>query len=91
MPAQQVGQVERDGFKGTVYEGAKGRFVAWNLATLSAAQGREVAITGVTGENGSPKAAAYNLQHNERNGFLMRVLRSRVQLGRGEGGGGAKG
>ncbi|NIV31614.1 MAG: hypothetical protein GWN58_19645, partial [Anaerolineae bacterium] len=37
------------------------------------------------GRKGSPRAAAWNLQNSLRVGFLQRVLRSRVQLGR-EGG-----
>ena len=65
---------------------AKGKFVAWQLAQLTTQRGNPVAVTAITGENGSPKAAAWNLTHNERNGFLQRVLRSRVQLSRGAGG-----
>ena len=84
--SQIVGTVERDGFEGKVYEGEKGKFVAWQLAQLTTQRGNPVAVTAITGENGSPKAAAWNLQHNDRNGFLQRVLRSRVQLSRGEGG-----
>lgn len=84
--AEQVGTVERDGFSGKVYKGQKGNFVAWQLAELSTQRGNPVAVTAITGENGSPKAAAWNLTHSERNGFLMRVLRSRVQLSRGEAG-----
>ena len=84
--AEQVGTVERDGFEGKVYQGGKGKFVAWTLAQLSTQRGNPVAVTAITSENGSPKAAAWNLQHNERNGFLQRVLRSRVQLSQGEAG-----
>jgi hypothetical protein len=65
---------------------AKAKFVAWQLAQLTTQRGKPVAVTAITGENGSPKAAAWNLTHNERNGFLQRVLKSRVQLSRGEGG-----
>jgi hypothetical protein len=81
-----IGTVERDGFEGKVYQGEKGKFVAWQLAQLTTQRGNPVVVTAITGENGSPKAAAWNLQHNDRNGFLQRVLRSRVQLSRGEGG-----
>jgi len=84
--AEMINTVERDGFEGKVYQGAKGNFVAWQLATLTSQRGAPVAVTAITGENGSPKAAAWNLTHNERNGFLQRVLKSRVQLSRGEGG-----
>ena len=84
--SEMVGTVERDGFEGKVYQGAKGNFVAWQLATLTSRRGAPVAVTAITGEKGSPKAAAWNLTHNDRNGFLQRVLRSRVQLSRGEGG-----
>jgi hypothetical protein len=84
--SQIVGKVERDGFEGKVYPGEKVKFVAWQLAQLTTQRGNPVTVTAITGENGSPKAAAWNLQHNERNGFLQRVLRSRVQLSRGEGG-----
>jgi hypothetical protein len=81
-----VGTVEHDGFEGKVHKGAKGNFVAWQLAQLTTQRGNPVAVTAITDENGSPKVAAWNLQHNGRNGFLQRVLRSRVQLSRGEGG-----
>ena len=84
--AELISTVERDGFEGKVYQGAKGNFVAWQLATLTSRRGNPVAVTAITGENGSPKAAAWNLQHNDRNGFLQRVLKNRVQLSRGEGG-----
>jgi hypothetical protein len=84
--AEMISTVERDGFEGKVYQGEKGKFVAWQLAQLTTQRGNPVAVTAITGENGSPKAAAWNLQHNDRNGFLQRVLRSRVQLSRGEGG-----
>jgi hypothetical protein len=84
--AEMINTVERDGFEGKVYQGEKGNFVAWQLATLTSQRGNPVAVTAITGENGSPKAAAWNLTHNERNGFLQRVLKSRVQLSRGEGG-----
>jgi hypothetical protein len=83
---EMISTVERDGFSGKVYQGEKGKFVAWQLATLTSRRGNPVAVTAITGENGSPKAAAWNLTHNERNGFLQRVLKSRVQLSRGEGG-----
>jgi hypothetical protein len=83
--ATQIAQVEKDGFDGKVYEGEKGKFVAWHLADLSTARGNSVSVTGVTGENGRPKAAAWNLQHSNT-AFLARVLKNRVQLSRGEGG-----
>jgi hypothetical protein len=84
--ADVISTVERDGFEGNVYAGKKGNFVAWTLAQLTTQRGTPVAVTAITGEKGSPKAAAWNLTHNERNGFLQRVLKSRVQLSRGEGG-----
>ena len=84
--AEIIDTVERDGFEGKVYQGAKGNFVAWQLATLTSRRGTPVAVTAITGEKGSPKAAAWNMTHNKRNGFLQRVLKNRVQLSRGEGG-----
>jgi len=83
MSANAIGQVEKDGFQGTLYKNEeKGtEFVAWRLATLQADHGKPVTVTGITGKNGSPKAAAYNLQHGNR-GFLARVLASRRTVGR---------
>ena len=83
MSANAISTVERDGFQGTLYENPeKGtQFVAWQLATLQADHGKPVTVTGITGKNGSPKAAAYNLQHGDR-GFLARVLASRRTVGR---------
>jgi hypothetical protein len=80
MPADSVGQVERDGYEGILFENPETgkRFVSWKLAVFSAAAGSAITVTGVTGENGSPKAAAYNLQHGNTQ-FLRRVLRSRIQ------------
>ena len=85
--ANIIGQVEKDGFAGTLYENPeKGtRFVSWKLAEFAADRGKPVAVTGVTGENGSPKAAAWNLQHNDK-GFLCRVLNARRQWARRDGG-----
>jgi hypothetical protein len=81
--AQRIEQVEKDGYQGTVYQNDERdtQFVSWLLATFSADHGAPVKVTGVTGRNGSPKAAAWNLAHGQ-NAFLQRVLRSRIQLGR---------
>jgi hypothetical protein len=95
--ADVISTVERDGFEGKVYAGKKGNFVAWKLAELTSRRGNPVAVTAITGENGVPKAAAWNLTHayNPATGeseeraaypFLQRVLKSRVQLSRGQGG-----
>jgi len=85
--ANITGQVERDGFTGVVYENSeKGtEFVSWRLARFEADRGAPITVTGVTGRNGSPKAAAYNLQHGD-SGFLRRVLNARRQWAKREGG-----
>jgi hypothetical protein len=95
--AEQIGTKEQDGYEGKVYQGANGKFVAWNLASLFTARGNPIKVTGVTGESVGPKAAAWNLTHvrdesgesHERESypFLQRVLKNRVQLARGAGGG----
>lgn len=79
--ASECGSVERDGFTGTVYEREDGKkFVAWDLARFSAADGREAQISGITGEGGSPKAAAWNLDKSENRSYLMRLLGARAYV-----------
>ena len=85
--ATQTGSVERDGFKGAVYEREDGKkFVAWTLASLTAADGKPASITGITGENGGPKAAAYNLDHSVNTSYLQRLLGSRAYVAKAEAG-----
>ena len=86
--SQVVGTVESMGFTGKVYQGDDRSFVAWELAKLSSDLGKSVAITGVTGEKGSPQAAAYNITHGGRSravAFVARVLRPRIRLTRHNG------
>lgn len=83
--AEQIGTVEKDGFTGYVYRNPEKdtKFVAWQLASFSAGRGPSVPITGVTGEKGSPRAAAFNLDHAADQGYLCSILGARVQYNAG--------
>lgn len=87
MSTEQV-QVEKDGFVGEVRQNAeKGtEFIVWNLGNLYVPGQKPAPITGVSGVNGSPRAAAYNLDHTARLGYLMNALRKGIQIGRGPNG-----
>lgn len=82
MASVTVRTEQVDGFETTVMANeTKGTtFRVWKLGEFKSFGAKPVEITSVTGENGSAKAAAYNLA-NRNDSFLSSMLRRRVQWG----------
>lgn len=80
--AKVLAQVEKDGFVGShmLNEDTGKEFISWQLGVFRSARGSFV-VTGVSGVNGRPKAAAYNLQNGDL-GFWTSRMRANYTVGK---------